>query len=160
MGAYLRAESPYPDEHAVIDGNKSKRRGAPDNTGGSDGEYVSDRPHGRQLRISRRGSAQAPVSPSGSDDSSDSTQSRPESTRARGQVRGRPRGSRNRLGGRGQGRGREVVRGGCSSVLVELRNLPRNVAADQCYGLLVADVILLFQSCHVCSWGLSRYESS
>ena len=74
MGAYLRAESPYPDEHAVIDGNKRKRRGAPDDTGGSDGEYVSDRPHGRQLRISRRGSAQAPVSPSGSDDSSDSNQ--------------------------------------------------------------------------------------
>ena len=32
------------------------------------------------------------------------------------------------------------MRGGRSSVLVELRNLPRNVAADQCYGLLSADV--------------------
>ena len=44
------------------------------------------------------------------------------------------------VGGRGQGRGRGVVRGGRSSVLVKLRNLPRNVAADQCYGLLSADV--------------------
>ena len=93
------------------------------------------------MRIIRRGSAQAPSSPSGSDDSSDSKSS-PETTRARGRGRGRPRGSRNRLGGRGQGRGRGVVRGGRSSVLVELkfRNLPRNVAADQCYGLLAADV--------------------
>ena len=124
MGAYLRAESPYPDEHAVIDGNKSKRRGAPDNTGGSDGEYVSDHPRGRQMRIIRRGSAQAPSSHSGSDDSSVS-KSAPETTRARGRGRasGRPRGSRNRLGGRGQGRGRGVMRGGRSSAPVELRNL-------------------------------------
>ena len=139
MRAYLQAERSSPDEDAVFAGNKCKRRGGTDDTRGSDGEYVLDHPRGRQMRISRRGSAQAPASPSGSDDSSVS-KSAPETTRARGRGRGRPRGSRNRLGGRGQGHGRGVVRGGRSSVLVELRNLPRNVAADQCYGLLAADV--------------------
>ena len=159
MGAYLQAESPSPDEEAVTAGNKRKRRGASDDTGGSDGEYVLDRPRGRQLRIIRRGPAQALPYPSGSDDSSDSKSAPPaESTRARGRGRGRPRGSRNRLGGRGRGRGRGAVRGGRSSVLVELRNLPRNVAADQCYGLLSADVDPFYTE--LAARGLSRYESS
>jgi len=153
LGAYLQVESPSPDEDAVTTGNKRKRRDASDDIGGSDGEYVLDRPRGRQLQIIRRGPAQAPLHPSGSDDSS-----APESTHARGRGRGRPRGSRNRLGGRGQGRGRGVVRGGRSSILVELRNLPRYVAADQCYGLpvLSADVDPFYTELA----GLSRYESS
>ena len=82
---------------------------------------------------------------SGSEDHTDSSAST--HRRGRGHSRGRglksPRSSRSRgrSPGHGRGRGRVGARSkGRSSVAVVLKNLPRSVAADRCYGLLAADI--------------------